>query len=463
MAVLPTVRSQMQEAARREASRRAGFAPRAALQWVGPAAGIAFTVAIVAAIALAALVLVHHRQPGEASASGPAGLVARLAVLRRPQQPSDVLPACCRPHSAANGAIIPRFSRLVATRAGIRFYLVVTSPAENPKPLSSPNLGDQVAIVAIARHQVFETAGIPAADLSDPTHVTAMDFGPRSAPFGPHSFAIQIVPDGVARVRWSFRDVTGGPRTYELTGGPDHTYEHIATNNIVIAHDSVPTDPQWLQQVTWYRSNGTVAPTSLAALRQATAARWAPQRASDLQYDLEHSSPAPAQLLAKFSIFKIQSPTGVKVAPGVTILRPRLSSLPWGILSVSDPGPNMDPQELREVITPSGILVVVPGQPGLCIALIRPQPLTGLIQGGSQACTGAGLAQAESQGVSANSTFLGQSATYGIVPDSQHTLTIYPEGRRMGVRTGPTMTHTIRPIYGTYIVPSFERQRIRVR
>jgi hypothetical protein len=152
----------------------------------------------------------------------------------------------------------------------------------------------------------------------------------------------------------------------------------------------------------------------------------------------------------------------VKVAPGVTILHPRLSSLPWGILNASDPGPNMDPQQLREVITPSGILVIVPGQPGLCIALIRPQPLTGLMQGGSQACTGAGLAQAESQGVSANSTFLGQSAAYGIVPDSQHTVTIYPGGRQMGARTGPTKKHTIRPIYGTYIFPSFQPQRIRV-
>lgn len=460
MAVLPTVRTQMQEAARREASRRAGFRARAISQWVGPAVAIAFTVAIVAAIALAALVLVHHRQPGESSTSGPGGLVARLAVLRRPQEPSDVLPACCHPQSATDGPIIPRFSRLVATRGGVRFYLVVTSPAESPKPLWSPNLGDQVAIVAIAPHQVGATAGIPAADLGDPTHITAMSFGPRTAPFA-HRYAIEIVPDGVARVRWSFRDITGGPRTYELTGGPDHTYEHSATNNIVIAHDGVPTDPQWLQRVTWYRSDGTAAPTSLAALRQATAARWAPQRARDLQYDLEHSSPAPAGLLAKFSIFKIQSRTGVRVAPGVTIRHPRLSSLPWGILSVSDPEPNMDPQELREVITPSGILVVVPGQAALCIALIRPEPLTGLLQGGSQACTDASLAQAESQGASANSTFLGQSATYGIVPDSQHTVTIYP-ARHRGIRTGPTKKHTIRPIYGTYIFPSFERERIRV-
>ena len=57
MAVLPTVRGQMQEAAQREASRRATFRPRSVLQWVGPALMIVFSVAVVVAIALAALVI----------------------------------------------------------------------------------------------------------------------------------------------------------------------------------------------------------------------------------------------------------------------------------------------------------------------------------------------------------------------------------------------------------------------
>ena len=467
MTVLPTVREQIVEAARREAS---GFRLRRTIPWparLGRSPGVwrrriavwplvlALSVGVTVAIAVGALVLVHRSGQGQASASQMRGLIARLAVLRRPQRLSDKLPACCHPQSSLDGAIIPRLTRLVGILPGARFYLVVTQPATPPKPLWSSKLGDQVAIVEIARGFVAETLGIPAADLSDPSQVHL--FGPvelsSSSPHlhrpRLHPYNVEVVPDGVARVRWDFRD---------LNGGPDRLVSLRAKNNVVVAPASRRADPLLLQHVTWYRPDGTLAPTSFAALRQAQAAQDAPQRARELRYDLQHSYPAPPGLLAHFSIFKIDSRTGVKVAPGMTILHPRLSSLPWGILTDSYPGPNMDPQQLREVITPSGILLVVPGQQGLCIALIRPQPLTGLIQGGGSACTGAGLAQAETQGVSATSGGLGQSATYGIVPDSQRTVTIRPGGRHMGVQMGPTKKHTIRPIYGTYIFRSFARQ-----
>src|ERR1700722_16550413 len=49
---------------------------------------------VVVAVVVVGLALLHHSgAPGETSAPSPRGLVARLAVLRRPQTPADRLPA----------------------------------------------------------------------------------------------------------------------------------------------------------------------------------------------------------------------------------------------------------------------------------------------------------------------------------------------------------------------------------
>jgi hypothetical protein len=394
------------------------------------------SVLITFAIAATALVLVHQNSQRASLTSQTAGLRAHLAVLRRTQRPSDVLPACCHPESALDGQIIPRFSRLVATVSGARFYLVVTRPATPPKLLWSPDLGDQVAIVEIAPHTVAETAGIPAADLNDPSQVTGLA-----------GYAVEIVPDGVARVRWSFANPYGGS---------DHILKLAARNNVVVGYEPRDVNTQFLQHVTWYRANGTVAPTSLAALHKATAAQEAPKRAQDLHYELTHSYPAPQQLLEKFSIFKITSRTGEQVAHSMTILHPRLSSFSEGMLEASDPAPyeHMDLLALREVLTPSGTILVIPGQQGLCVVLVRPERLTGLIQGGASGCDGAGLVRAESTGVAFSSGGEGQSTTVGIVPDSQHTVIVHTGGRALGNSMGPSRTRTVRPIYGVYVLRS---------
>jgi hypothetical protein len=453
MTVLPTVRGQILEAARREASRqparrfiawprwrrRSGHVGRR-LAAVWPLV-LALSIAVTVTIAIAALVLLRHPGQGQSSASQTRALIARLAVLRRPQQPFDMLPACCHPQSTLDGAIIPRFSRLVATVPGARFYLVVTKPAAGPMPLWSPELGSQVAIVEIARGNVSETPGVPAADLSDPSQVTLLGNGPRADRSRKHLYVVEIVPDGVARVRWDFRD----PR-----GGPDHLVSRRASHNLVVMPAGHQVDPLLLRHVTWYRSDGSLAPTSFSALRRARAAQDAPRRARELQYDLQHSFPAPKGLLAHFSIFKINSPTGIPVAPGIVILHPRLSSAPLFILDVSTDWPwvRLDPLQTREVITPSVTLVVVPGRRGICIADIRKSPLTGIPDGGGSSCNDQGVAKAEAHGVGAGSWNFGVSTTFGIVPDSTKTVTL---------RIGPHRTRVVRPLYGVYIYSAKRR------
>lgn len=455
MTVLPTVRAQIVEAARREATvRHPVFWPfrRTGLRR-GRLAGrvqhphglqrrriavwplvLALSVGVTVAIAVGALVLVHRSGQGQSSASQTRGLIARLAVLRRPQQPSDKLPVCCHPQSSLDGAIIPRFSRLLATAPAARFYLVVTKPAVGPRPLWNSRLGNQVAIVEIARGNVTETPGIPAADLNDPSQVQLLGYARRGQSSRQHPYAVEIVPDGVAHVRWNFRD----PR-----GGPGHVVSLRAMNNLVVTPASRLTAPLLLQHVTWYRANGTLAPTSFAALREARAAQDAPRRARELKYDLEHSYPAPPGLLARFSIFKIDSPTGVRVAPGVVILHPKLSSAPFSIIDAASAWSyeKLDPLQMREVITPSVTLFVVPGQRGICIGEIDKSPLTGIPDGGGSSCNDQGVTQAGSHGVGLGGYGDGYTTTFGIVPDTQKTVTI---------QVGHT-TRIIRPIYGIYI------------
>lgn len=447
MTVLPTVREQIVQAAQRQASelrpgwrgpwpgravRSRGDRRRRIVLW--PLA-LALSAGVTLAIAVAALVLVHRSGPGQPSASQTRGLIARLAVLRRPQRPSDKLPDCCHPQSSLDGAIIPRFSRLLAAGPRVRFYLVVTQPAAGPRPLWNAKLGDQVAIVEIARGVVAETPGIPAADLSDPSQVQLLGSSRGAHRAGLHLYDVEIVPDGVAGVRWDFRDPGGGP---------DHVVRLRARNNLVLTPASRPTSPLLLWHVTWYRPDGTLAPTSLAALREARAAQDAPRRAQELQYDLKHSYPAPAGLLAHFSIFKIDSPTGVRVAPGVTILHPRLSLAPYWLIDAASAWAyeKLDPLQMREVITPSVTLYVLPGQRGICIGDIEKSPLTGIPNGGGSSCNDQGVAQAETHGVGLGGWSHGFSTTFGIVPDTQKTVTI-----QVGHKT-----RIIRPIYGIYIL-----------
>src|SRR5581483_5780666 len=135
---------------------------------------------LVAAIAITALGGRGSSAPqatlrGPAAGPGANALIAKLAVLRRPQTVADQLPANLhitifgQPQSPT---IIPSLSRLVATPPGAKIYLVVTDPVRGGEALWSPALGDQLNILAITSSGATTLgAGYPAADIRDPMNV----------------------------------------------------------------------------------------------------------------------------------------------------------------------------------------------------------------------------------------------------------------------------------------------------
>jgi hypothetical protein len=133
------------------------------------------------------------------------GLITRLAVLRRAQTAADVLPSLLRlPHSPRGGVIIPSLTRLVAAAPNAKLFLVVMTPPAGSRPaLWGAKFGDQVAIVAVTAAGASESSGIPAADLSNADEIEP----PLQSTNGrslAHPDQVGIVPDGVARVSWTF-------------------------------------------------------------------------------------------------------------------------------------------------------------------------------------------------------------------------------------------------------------------
>lgn len=125
-------------------------------------------------------------------------------MLRRPQVASDLLPAGLRIPDR-QGKIIGRLTRLVGVEPDARLFMVVNTPAGGNPPLWSPTLGDQVAIVAVTSHGAIESQAVPAVDLTDADQLGYAGAAARTGPV----YRVAIVPDGVARVRWTFGSVSG--------------------------------------------------------------------------------------------------------------------------------------------------------------------------------------------------------------------------------------------------------------
>ncbi len=396
------------------------------------------------AVAVTAIALLSHgRNRQQSATAGADALIAKLAVLRRPQTPADILPTRYRSVQAIHhqGALIPGLTRLVATRPGARLYLVVTAPAGGPLPIWNPKLGDQVAIVDVVAGHAWETEPIPAADLTNADEV--MSVGPRWPASESHdAFEVAVVPDGVARVRWTFAN--------------DHFKSgKVVSANAVsnIAITGFQRGSGLLLHGTWYAYNGRVIPTSDEARIRANAANNAVRRAAAVRYDELHSyRPAPA-LLADFAVFAITSRTGVRTASGDIISHPRLSSLPYPALSVGAPDqpPQLDPEDMRQVITPSGAeLWIIPGKRGICLAALEKSPLPNGYGGGAAEGCNAHLTSAESEGVGFSAGSYGvATVTYQIVPKSIPTITI---------QTSRGVRKTIRVPDGVYVGPASQHR-----
>jgi hypothetical protein len=361
-----------------------------------------------------------------------AGLIERLAVLQRPQTAADMLPSGLKLPRFGQGTVIPALTRLVATPAGDDLYLVVFTPARSrATTLWSPKLGDQVGLVLVTSDRPEPTGLAPAVDLTNGHNVTTIGAG--------SGYYVGIVPDGVARVGWTFANVQGNHR---------YSVGAQAANNVVL----VPVHPgaPFLLRATWYAADGGVIPTSEKPLLHAITARQNIQRRQIIRQDARiRYRPAPA-LLAAFTVFNVTSRTGVKVA-GLTISHPRLSSLPLTILSITAragaPGrfaPELDPGDIRQATTRTGVSVwIIPGARGLCVAEVDQArfPFPGGSGAGMSCSQDVASAVASGSGLSSGSP--GRLTWhYGVLPNTQPTLTI---------RTGPHSHRTIHLSDGVYI------------
>ncbi len=423
------LRAQVQTAVRREieleANRPAIAGERASRPGRRPTIGefaTALSVLIAIAIAAAAITLLSHgRGPTRSGGPGAGQLIAKLAVLRRPQTEADMLPGRLHIRSPLSppGTIIPRLTRLVRTLPDVRLYLVVTT--WSPDSTWSPRLGDQVSIVTVRGRHAAGTVPIPAADLTNANEVSLISPTDQQSPNTPGLYHVGIVPDGVARVRWTFANDQFQPGA---------VVTEQAANNTAVSRGPLDAFPVPLRAA-WSAADGRRIPTSNRALLAAQGARDAAQKAQLIRIVLQHPYHADPSLLAAFAVFAITSSTGVKTAAGDIISRPPLSALPLGVLQgyarpTGPPQLQLDFNEVRQVITPSGVYVyVIPGTRGLCLVSgdsSSPFPDGILAGGGGGTCNT--LPRIETQGLTMTDGSLGIERTYEIVPKTIRSITI---------------------------------------
>jgi hypothetical protein len=277
---------------------------------------------------------------------------------------------------------------------------------------------------------------VPAVELFDAGDVGVVGARPADHPPA-DDYHVGIVPDGVARVVWTFANARRHHR---------YVVHAQAANNVVVAplHAGSP----FLLHATWYAADGTVVPTSDAARRHTIAARQKIQRTKLIRHDARIRYRPASALLSAFAVFGVTSRAGVKIG-SLTISHPALSSLPLGILSITahagNPrfNPELDPKDIRQATTRSGVSAwIIPGARGLCVAEVdKPQfPFFGTSSGMS--CS-PNVASAAANGAGVSSGSPGRpSWHYGVLPKTKPTLTI---------RTGPHRRRTIHPPDGVYI------------
>ncbi len=216
------------------------------------------TLALVAMSSLviggAALVLIgrHAASPSD-SPGRPAGvrpLVAELAVLRRPQTGEDELHIKFVPYIT----ILPASTRLAAILPdGGKLYLYIgrADPQKAPPALRARLLrkehlhGNAYGLGSIwvspDGHWSAPYPGVTAAAVA---RITGSWFSDRN---GGRATFTGIVPDGVARVRWSFGRHDRPPLNVGIT-----VHNNIATANVAIPFHDSP------DQVIWYAADGRV-------------------------------------------------------------------------------------------------------------------------------------------------------------------------------------------------------------
>ncbi len=300
-------------------------------------------VSCVVAVAIGAVVLANLRhRPAELHSAGSgqaaSALIAKLAVLRRAQTPADRMPAHLKLQDpeAQSGRIIPSLTRLVAIRPGVRIYLVVTTPYRGASQIWSPRFGDQVTVVAITARGDTEGAGYPAADLHDASQLVTAGWLTPSLRFDLRSaYDVAIVPDGVARVRWTFASTAG------VAG---RVVDVPVTNNVALTPLRLST--YVLSSALWYAPDGGVVPTSATALNRASAAQQAaPVGARQLASELaalrrpQTAADLDSPQIQQYLTTSTRSPLAALTGTPIRSLIRRLASTPFGDVFVVPLGP----------------------------------------------------------------------------------------------------------------------------
>jgi hypothetical protein len=337
------------------ASRTAGPRFNRRLPWprsgFGGALAMIVSIGIVALVAVAIATLGHNRSSPTGASPVPAGtpaaargLVAQLAVLRRPQTaPDRTLHDPFREELAPAGwRVLRKFTRLVGAfpvrRGGsMRVYFVVSVPATRQAARTGPWRGAVVSEITVYRNTPI--AG-------PPLHFDAHELDQPSARFGCGGEQCGIVPDRVKSASWLFGRYLGSNPSQAITVHP------TIRNNLAFA--PAPGARDLLLSETWYDADGrAIGSSSQTGVWQRAIAR-------------SERRPISPSLLAHFGLFRHpetdHSAPGLSTTAAASLADQEFYGLNVGqtrfvpLTGTEPPAPGL----------PHGVWVI-PGSNGLCL------------------------------------------------------------------------------------------------
>jgi hypothetical protein len=426
--------------------------PRLGLGWLMPAlaVGVAVIVAVVAVTSLT-----HHGVGSQGASSrvpsAARGLAARLAVLRRPQRPADVLPhwAVRETESLTHTAgVIGGLSRLVgAVHMGqygrARVYLVVQRPPRFPlhtnhpePPLLSPRLGDQVTLAFVGPFREEAAINGPTVAAGGETAAATS----RGLTADPGQFTelwgavASIVPDGVVRVKWVFGEEVAGKRAPTVTVWP-----RVRDN---VALGRVPARLQiYMSTAIWYGAGGRVISRFGIPSPSASARKFKRALEASLHQTID---PALVQHFGVLRGTRVPAYPGLGRAQAASLIEPNPLSL------------NIGWERFVGDATGPAKVIVIPGRQGIALRALSPE--IGQAEAGTSAAL-AGTLLLEGPRMA------GHRAIVGLAPDGNRAVRVLlRDGLVMAVPVVDNVYATIVPASArTLILRNAAGRKVRLR
>lgn len=219
--------------------------------------GVSASIGAIAIVgAVAAVFLLTHNPGTPASTAHPQSglsvkrqLVRDLGVLRRPQTPAERAfkhPGVQR--TVGHTTIDPKLTREVRLAHGLRVWLYVVTGGAHDQ-------GGGLGVEELQHKGGFGGCCTTPEQLERPSTPGPLAF---SSSGNPHQVYFEVVPDGVARVRWTFPRNPGASHMPHPNLGP---FAHSLTATVVVHHNvaaAVLPDRWAAQTVTWYDSAGRI-------------------------------------------------------------------------------------------------------------------------------------------------------------------------------------------------------------